>query len=134
MYFTTVFRITESFRLEKTLKIIESNCKPNTTKLPRLPLNHVPKCHVYTSFEYLQAWSLHHFPGQHVPVLNNPFRVEIFPNTQPTFSCPITCYLGEETDTHLATNSLQVVVESSKVSPQPPFLQAKQLQFPRPSS
>ena len=26
-------RIIESFRLEKTLKIIESNCKPNTAKL-----------------------------------------------------------------------------------------------------
>ncbi|KAK4830634.1 hypothetical protein QYF61_012459 [Mycteria americana] len=25
---------------------------------------------------------------------------------------PVTCYLGEETDTHLATTSLQVVVES----------------------
>jgi len=32
-------------------------------------------------------------------------------------SCPITCYLGEETDTHLATTTLQVAVESNKVSP-----------------
>ncbi|KAK4811089.1 hypothetical protein QYF61_016375 [Mycteria americana] len=47
-------------------------------------------------------------------------------------SHPITCYLGEETDTHLATTSFQVVVESNKVSPQPPFLQAKQPQFPQP--
>ncbi|KAK4833077.1 hypothetical protein QYF61_027739 [Mycteria americana] len=47
-------------------------------------------------------------------------------------SHPITCYLGEETDPHLSTTSFQGVVESDKVSPQPPFLQAKQPQFPQP--
>ncbi|KAK4832946.1 hypothetical protein QYF61_026602 [Mycteria americana] len=47
-------------------------------------------------------------------------------------SRPITCYLGEETDPHLATASFQGVVESDKVSPQPPFLQAEQPQFPQP--
>ncbi|KAK4823872.1 hypothetical protein QYF61_007628 [Mycteria americana] len=47
-------------------------------------------------------------------------------------SCPMACYLGQETDTHLATTSFQVVVESDKVSPQPPLLQAKQPQFPQP--
>ncbi|KAK4831047.1 hypothetical protein QYF61_014979 [Mycteria americana] len=41
-------------------------------------------------------------------------------------------YLGEETDPHLSTTSFQVVVESDKVSPQPPFLQAKQSQLPQP--
>ncbi|KAK4820460.1 hypothetical protein QYF61_027037 [Mycteria americana] len=41
-------------------------------------------------------------------------------------------YLGEETNTHLSTASFQVVVESNKVSPEPPFLQAKQPQFPQP--
>ncbi|KAK4822933.1 hypothetical protein QYF61_023433 [Mycteria americana] len=41
-------------------------------------------------------------------------------------------YLGEQTNTHLATNSFQVVVESDKVSPQPPLLQTKQPQFPQP--
>ncbi|KAK4828692.1 hypothetical protein QYF61_000530 [Mycteria americana] len=30
-------RITESYRLEKTLKIIESNRKPNTTKTTTIP-------------------------------------------------------------------------------------------------
>ncbi|KAK4807165.1 hypothetical protein QYF61_024285 [Mycteria americana] len=47
-------------------------------------------------------------------------------------SCPIASYLGEETDPHLSTTSFQVVVESNKVSPQPPLLQAKQSQFPQP--
>jgi len=47
-------------------------------------------------------------------------------------SHPITSYLGEETDPHFTTTSFQVVVESDKVSPQPPLLQTKQLQFLQP--
>ena len=46
-------------------------------------------------------------------------------------SRPIASYLGEETNTCLTTNSFQVVVESNKVSPQPPLLEAKQPQFPQ---
>ena len=73
-------------------------------------------------------------------VLDNSFGEGIFPNIQSkpplvqfeaVSSHPIACYLGEEADTHLATASFQVVVESDKVSPQPPFLQAKQPQFPQ---
>ena len=71
---------------------------------------------------------------------DNPFSEEIFPNIQSKpplvqleaiFSRPVTCYLGEETDTHLTTTSFQVVVESDKVSPEPPLLQAKQPQCPQ---
>ncbi|KAK4825498.1 hypothetical protein QYF61_027653 [Mycteria americana] len=78
--------------------------------------------------------------GCPVPVLDNPFSEESFPNTQSKpppaqldaiSSHPITCYLGEETDPHLATTSFQVVVESYKVSPQPLLLQAKQHHFPQ---
>ncbi|KAM9656645.1 uncharacterized protein ACIBXB_008917 isoform 1-T1 [Morphnus guianensis] len=47
-------------------------------------------------------------------------------------SCPISRHLTEETSNHLTTTSFQVVVESDKVSPQPPFLQTKQPQFPQP--
>ncbi|KAK4822662.1 hypothetical protein QYF61_019029 [Mycteria americana] len=109
--------------------------------LPRPPLYHVPKHLIQTSFKYLQGWRLNHFPGQPVPMLDNPFSEEKFPNIQSKpplaqleaiSSCPITCYLGEETDPHLSTTSFQVVVESHKVSPQPPFLQAKQSQLPQP--
>ncbi|KAK4818986.1 hypothetical protein QYF61_022653 [Mycteria americana] len=109
--------------------------------LPRPPLHHVPKHLIQTSFKYLQGWRLNHFPGQPVPMLHNPFSEEKFPNIQskPPLAqleaisfCPITCYLGEETDPHLSTTSFQVVVESDKVSPQPPFLQAKQSQLPQP--
>ncbi|KAK4806753.1 hypothetical protein QYF61_005549 [Mycteria americana] len=87
------------------------------------------------------GWRLNHFPGQSVPMLDNPLGEEKFPNIQSKpplaqleaiSSCPITCYLGEETDPHLSTTSFQVVVESDEVSPQPPFLQAKQSQLPQP--
>ncbi|KAK4832379.1 hypothetical protein QYF61_022234, partial [Mycteria americana] len=76
-----------------------------------------------------------------VPMLDNPLGEEKFPNIQSKpplaqleaiSSCPLTCYLGEETDPHLSTTSFQVVVESDEVSPQPPFLQAKQSQLPQP--
>ncbi|KAK4825904.1 hypothetical protein QYF61_003399 [Mycteria americana] len=88
-----------------------------------------------------QGWRLNHFPGQPVPMLDNPFSEVKFPNIQSKpplaqleaiSSCPIACYLGEETDPHLSTTSFQVVVESEKVSPEPPFLQAKQPQFLQP--
>ncbi|KAK4827433.1 hypothetical protein QYF61_017990, partial [Mycteria americana] len=80
-------------------------------------------------------------PPQPVPMLDNPFSEVKFPNIQSKSplvqleaisSRPITCYLGEDTNPHLSTTSFQVVVESNKVSPQPPFLQAKQPQFPQP--
>ena len=45
-------------------------------------------------------------------------------------SCSVTSDLGEETNTHLATTSFQVVIESDKVSSQAPLLQTKQPQFP----
>ena len=41
-------------------------------------------------------------------------------------------YLGEETNTCVATMSFQVVTESNMVSPQPPLLQTKQSLLPRP--
>ena len=45
---------------------------------------------------------------------------------------PLAPLLAEEADFHLATASFQVVVESNKVSPEPPLLQTKQFQFPQP--
>ncbi|KAK4818827.1 hypothetical protein QYF61_019864 [Mycteria americana] len=71
------------------------------------------------------GWRLNHFPGQSVPMLDNPLGEEKFPNIQSKpplaqleaiSSCPITCYLGEETDPHLSTTSFQ----------------AKQSQLPQP--
>ncbi|KAK4818284.1 hypothetical protein QYF61_010426 [Mycteria americana] len=71
------------------------------------------------------GWRLNHFPGQSVPMLDNPLGEEKFPNIQSKpplaqleaiSSRPITCYLGEETDPHLSTTSFQ----------------AKQSQLPQP--
>ena len=58
-------------------------------------------------------------------MLGNSFSEEIFPNIQPKSALVqpeaisprlIACYLGKETDPHLATPSFEVVVESNKVS------------------
>ncbi|KAK4809954.1 hypothetical protein QYF61_002911 [Mycteria americana] len=68
-----------------------------------------------------KGWRLNHFPGQPVPMLDNPFSEVKFPNIQSKpplaqleaiSSCPITCYLGEETDPHLSTTSFQPVVKT----------------------
>ncbi|KAK4816338.1 hypothetical protein QYF61_015652 [Mycteria americana] len=75
--------------------------------------------------QQLLGWRLNHFPGQPVPMLDNPFSEVKFPNIQSKpplvqleaiSSSPITCYLGEETDPHLSTTSFQ----------------AKQSQLPQP--
>ncbi|KAK4811014.1 hypothetical protein QYF61_015718 [Mycteria americana] len=134
-------RITESQNRIGWKRPLRSSSPTVNLTLPRPPLHHVPKHLIQTSFKYLQGWQLNHFPGQPVPMLDNPFSEEKFPNIQSKpplaqleaiSSCPITCYLEEETDPHLSTTSFQVVVESNKVSPQPPFLQAKQSQLPQP--
>lgn len=46
-------------------------------------------------------------------------------------SYPTACYLGTETNPHLATASLQGAVESDKVSSELYFFQAKQAQLPQ---
>jgi len=33
-------------------------------------------------FEHVQGWWLHHFPGQFVPMPDNSYSKEIFPNVQ----------------------------------------------------
>jgi len=86
-------------------------------------------------------------------MLDNPSSEEIFPNLQSKLplaqleaicSCPIACYLGVETNPHLATESQNHRIvgvgrdlcgsssECSKVSSQPPSLQTDQSQFPQP--
>ncbi|KAK4814368.1 LOW QUALITY PROTEIN: hypothetical protein QYF61_017781 [Mycteria americana] len=95
--------------------------------------------HDYLAELFVQGWRLNHLSGQPVPMLDNPFSEVKFPNIQSKpplaqleaiSSCPIICYLGEETEPPPLYNLLSVV-ESDKVSPQPPFLQAKQPQFPQ---
>ncbi|KAK4826281.1 hypothetical protein QYF61_006728, partial [Mycteria americana] len=139
--FRTLKGITESQNHIGWKRPLRSSSPTINLTLPKPPLHHVSKHLIQTSFKYLQGWRLNHFPGQPVPMLDNPLGEEKFPNIQSKpplaqleaiSSCPITCYLGEETNPHLSTTSFQVVVESDKVSPQPPFLQAKQSQLPQP--
>ena len=42
---------------------------------------------------------------------------------------PITSYTREEADPQLTTTSLQAVIESNKVSPEPPLLQTEKSQL-----
>jgi len=68
------------------------------------------------------------------------FREQFFPNIQPESllaqaeaipSSSTTSYLGEEAKPHFATVFFQAIVESSKVSPEPPLLQTQQSQLPQ---
>ncbi|KAK4831331.1 LOW QUALITY PROTEIN: hypothetical protein QYF61_016820, partial [Mycteria americana] len=132
-------RITESQDRIGWKRPLRSSSPTLNLTLPSPPLHHVPEHLIQTSVKYLQGWRLHHFPGQPVPMLDNPFSEVKFPNIQSKpplvqpeaiSSRPITCDLGEETD----PTSLHppAAVESDEVSPQPPFLQAEQPQVPQP--
>jgi len=78
--------------------------------------------------EHLHGWLLNSLPGQPIPAPAHLFK-EKFHNIQPepalaqlaaTCSSHIVTYLGEEAKPHLASTSLQVVVESYEVFPEPP--------------
>ena len=78
---------------------------------------------------------------QPIPVPGHPFRQVEFPNVQPESSLaqleaipssPITSHLREEAAPQLTATSLQVVIESNKVSPEPPLLQTEQSQLLQP--
>lgn len=71
-------RIIQLFMLEKALRI-KFNHPPNATS-PLL--NHVAKNHAHTSLKHLQGWGHHHFPGQPVPVPDQPLHEEILPYVQ----------------------------------------------------
>ncbi|KAK4808458.1 hypothetical protein QYF61_005523 [Mycteria americana] len=81
-----------------------------------------------------KGWRLHHCPGQPLPMLDNPFSEEKFPNTQskPPLAQLEAVSSRRRDRPHLSTASFQAVVESDEVSPQPPFLQAEQPQVPQP--
>lgn len=50
-----ILQITESLRLQKPFKTIESNCFPSIAKPTP---NSVPKCHIHRSSEHFQGWWL----------------------------------------------------------------------------
>lgn len=47
-------------------------------------------------------------------------------------SHPISCYLGEETDSHLSITSVEVVAETNNIPFESAFLQTKYPQLPQP--
>jgi len=96
---------------------------PAIHSTPLCLLNHTPKCHIYTFFRHLQGWRLNHVPRKTIPMSDHSFSKDIFPHIQSKpplmqleaiASCPVSRYLGEETNTCLTTTSFQVVVESDK--------------------
>ncbi|KAK4806181.1 hypothetical protein QYF61_001104 [Mycteria americana] len=114
-------KITESQNRIGWKRPLRSSSPTVNLTLPRPPLYHVPKHLIQTAFKCFQGWRLNHFPGQPVPMLDNPFSEVKFPNIQSKpplaqleaiSSCPITCYLGEETDPHLSTTSFQRAIRS----------------------
>jgi len=87
--------------------------------------------------EHFQGRCLNYLPGQPIPAPDYSFGEAVFPNIQsesllasleaiPFY--PVTSYGGEEADPHLTTISFHGVVESEKVSPEPPILQNEQPQ------
>jgi len=73
IHIKSCIRITESLRLDKTLKVINTN---HPLKSPLL--NHAPICHILVSLKFLQGWQSHHLPVQPVPMPNHPFHEEFF--------------------------------------------------------
>ena len=82
-------------------------------------------------------------PFQCLTTLSETFREVAFPTAQsepPVAqleaipSSPVTSYMREEADPQLTATSLQVVIESNMVSPEPPLLQTEQSQLPKPFS
>ena len=76
--------------------------------------------------KHIQGWWLNHLPGEPIPVLNNSFWKEVFPDIQPKPPLaqleaisprPVTCHQWEETNPALAVITFQVFEESNKVSP-----------------
>ena len=73
--------------------------------------------------ERFQGLWLHHQTGQPIPVPDHSVRVPNIQVGSPLTqleaipSCPIASYMWEEADFYLTTSSLQVVVESDKVTP-----------------
>lgn len=88
-------------------------------------------------FENVQKLLFHRFSGQLVPVPGHAVNEEFFPSIEmesfhlvqlkTISSCPLTCYLVEEANPHLAGTSSQAVVESKSIFPKTPLLLAKWL-------
>ncbi|KAJ7414126.1 hypothetical protein WISP_86698 [Willisornis vidua] len=105
-----------------------------------------PRCPVQTVGQWLENIGLPQYENHllangfdNVQFMKEFFSEGVFPHThseptlvqlEPISSCPIPRNLGEEIDSHLDT-SFQVVIQSDKVSLEPPLLQTKCPQLPQ---
>ncbi|XP_068015042.1 uncharacterized protein [Melanerpes formicivorus] len=89
---------------------------PTHHPTPSNQLNHGTKCSIRSLLKHLQQWRHHHLPGQPIPMANDSLSEELLPKIHPkaplvqieTVSpCSGDGCLGEETNPHLATTSLQ---------------------------
>jgi len=93
-------------------------------------------------FEHLQRRRIHNTSGQPVPVLCHPQSNEVLPRVQmelpvlqfvPIVPCPVAGHHWKESGSILLTPTLiSIFICIYKVPSQPPLLQAKQAQLPRP--
>lgn len=106
-----ILRIIEPLRLKKTFNI-KSNCEPSTAKPTAKPCPYAPHLHILLippgTVTQPLLWAACAMP-------DNPLSEDIFLYIQSKphlvqleaiSSCPILCYLGEETAAHLTTHSL----------------------------
>lgn len=127
-YLIFTLRIKEWPLLETIFTIINSNHHLSPTTLKPCPqftcfLNPSRDSHSTTPLGILFQWFVKKcFPN----IWTNLVLVQL----QAMSSHPVTCYLGQEANAHLATIFLQVVVGSGEVSPQSLVLQGKQFQLP----
>ncbi|KAJ7425239.1 hypothetical protein WISP_24359 [Willisornis vidua] len=94
---------------------------PNLSKLPLVQLEVMSSCPMAC---YLGEETKLHLAKSSFQVQAKPPLVQLKTVSSGTIAC-----LGKETEPHLATASFQVVVESDKVTPEPPLLQAKHRQL-----
>ena len=69
---------TQNHRTSKAGKDLWDHPVQPTTYCQHCPLNHIPQCHTYTFPEHVQAWWLHHLPGQPVPVPDHSLEKQLF--------------------------------------------------------
>lgn len=99
-----VYKTTGTFRLGR---IFKSSHELSTAQPP---LNHVPKCHMYISFNTFRGGDSTTTLGSLFSMLHHLSSEEMFPNIQSKtplvqlYSSLIACYVGKETDLHLAAN------------------------------
>lgn len=79
------FWIIEFLSLEKTSKIIKSKLTPLCSATNCVP----PSATSTHLLSHLQAWCLHHFPGQLVSKPAHPFNEGILPNVQHSSWCSL---------------------------------------------